>query len=449
MIETVSLPELGENILTGVVVNILVALGEAVVIDQGVIEIETDKAVVEVPSPIAGIVSGIHVAEGDEVNVGEVIISVELAKAVEDEKESSETKEEMRVEPDDESPQVPDADASPPTPSSTDSHVSPARTKETLEPVKTATPNQEVAPAAPSVRRFAREVGIDINGVAGSGPGGRISMEDVKNHIRTSSDKSAGLASPGLKEGVALPDFTKWGDIEKIPMSMVRKKTAGHLSQAWQMVPQVTQFDQADMTGMEQFRKTYGEKVRGAGGKLTVTAIMVKIVASALKVFPDLNASVDMQRQEIIYKKYVHIGVAVDTDRGLLVPVIKNADKLDLIDIAIQLSDLATRARAGKLTLADMQGGNFTISNLGGIGGTAFTPIVNWPEVAILGVSRSFETQCHACGQSTNDQHKSGLMLPLSLSYDHRIIDGANGARFLSWIKEAIEQPLLIVLGSS
>lgn len=449
MIEKITLPELGENIETGVVVKILVAIGGVVEIDQGIIEIETDKAVVEVPSPFAGIVAGIHITEGDEIKVGEAIISIELEKIIKEEKEAGAIKEAGDVEETDSSLLASDSDVPSPGPKEIESHASGAKVEEEISPLKTTTPNREVAPAAPSVRRFAREVGIDLHEVIGSGPGGRISMEDVKSHLRTSSGNKSIASAPVRGEEVALPDFTTWGDIEKTRMSMVRKKTASHLSQVWQTVPQVTQFDQADMTGMERFRKTYGEKVRAAGGKLTVTAILMKIVASALKVFPAFNASVDMQHQEIIYKKYVHIGVAVDTERGLLVPVIRDVDRMDLIDIAVQLNDLAAKARSSKLGLAEMQGGNFTISNLGGIGGTAFTPIVNWPEVAILGVSRSFEQRCATCEQSSNGQQQNALMLPLSLSYDHRIIDGAEGARFLNWIKAAIEQPLLIVLGTS
>lgn len=436
MIVDMTLPELGENITMGVVVRILVDLGGVVEAEQPIIEIETDKAVVEVPSEVSGVITTIHVAEGDEIKVGQLIVSIDVEKAAVS----------VVDEPDrEEEPQSTISTQSAPVQTSTTSKTSEkeqdkiSKSNRQLQPPDTT---EEVAPAAPSVRRFAREIGVNIHAVEGSGPGGRISIEDIKNYARLHQrpeDSFHGGATD--TESESLPDFTKWGEIERTPMSMVRKKTASHLAHAWATVPQVTQFDQADMSGMERFRKGYGDKVLAAGGKLTVTAILMKIVAGAMKIFPRINASVDMKNKEIIYKKYVNIGVAVDTKRGLLVPVVQNVDQLDLIDISVLLSHLAEKARTGKLAINDMQGGNFTISNLGGIGGTAFTPIVNAPEVAILGVSRSFHQP-----SLSGDRLESRLMLPLSLSYDHRIIDGAEGARFLRWIVEAIEQPLLLLL---
>jgi pyruvate dehydrogenase E2 component (dihydrolipoamide acetyltransferase) len=294
------------------------------------------------------------------------------------------------------------------------------------------------APAAPSVRRLARELGVDIRRVSGSGPEGRISSEDVQAFVRSAMSAPQGTASAAA---ATLPDFTKWGEVERKPMSNIRRKTAEHLSNAWNTIPHVTQHDRADITALEALRKEYSPQAEKAGGKLTMTAIALKIVAVALRKFPDFNASIDVARNELIYRKSVHVGVAVDTDRGLLVPVIRNADARGIFELAAELAKASEKARAAKLSLDDMQGGGFTITNLGGIGGTSFTPIVNWPEVAILGISRASQEPVH-----NGAQFEPRLMLPLSLSYDHRVIDGANAARFLRWVAEAFEQPFLLSL---
>lgn len=427
------LPELGENIETGVVAKIFVEVGDHVDVDQPIIEIETDKAVVEVPSDRAGIVSAIFVAQGDEIKIGQKII------AIEPDSKSDRSDEEVQDAPTEQTNESTKLDVS----DTKERVTEPEGERKDEQKASPIVEKEEVAPAAPSVRRFAREIGVDINAVSGTGPGARISLEDVKKYAR--SHQSQGKESPGTlrpMEGEPLPDFSKWGEIQKEPMSMIRKITATHLGRTWSNVPQVTQFDQADMKDLEKFRKKYGSKVQEAGGKLTVTAILMKIVAGALKVFPQFNAAVDMAHEEIIYKKYYHIGVAVDTERGLLVPVVRDVDQLSLIDISVALAQMAEKARNGKLTPDEMKGGNFTISNLGGIGGTAFTPIVNAPEVAILGISRSFWQPKYIPGE----QPEPRLMLPLALTYDHRVIDGAQGARFLRWIVDAIEQPLLLTL---
>jgi pyruvate dehydrogenase E2 component (dihydrolipoamide acetyltransferase) len=240
-----------------------------------------------------------------------------------------------------------------------------------------------------------------------------------------------------------LPDFSRWGDIERQPMRAVRRKTATHLAAAWAAIPHVTQHDHADVTHLEELRKRHAPKAEAAGGALTVTAIALKIVASALRAFPQFNASIDLEAGEIIMKKYVHIGVAVDTDRGLLVPVMRNADTKNILQLSVELAQLSEKARTRKLSLEEMQGGCFSISNLGGLGGTAFTPIVNLPEVAILGISRA---RFEPVYQKDAGAFVPRLMLPLSLSYDHRVIDGADGVRFLRWIVEAFEQPFLLAL---
>ena len=303
-----------------------------------------------------------------------------------------------------------------------------------------AAPDLPPAPAAPSVRRMARELGVDINGVPGSGSSGRISIDDVKAHARNLMS-GAGAASAGAAKGFALPDFSHWGEIDRQPMRAVRRKTAEHLAAAWATIPHVTQHDLADITALEELRKKYAKQVEEAGGHLTVTAIALKIVAAALKVFPQFNASIDIAAEEIIFKKYVHIGVAVDTDRGLLVPVVRDVDTKNIIQISVELADLSEKARTRKLSLEEMQGGCFSVSNLGGIGGTSFTPIVNAPEVAILGISRARTEPVYRDGAFV-----PRLMLPLSLSYDHRAIDGADGARFLRWVADAFEQPFLLAL---
>jgi pyruvate dehydrogenase E2 component (dihydrolipoamide acetyltransferase) len=263
-------------------------------------------------------------------------------------------------------------------------------------------------------------------------------MDDVKAHAKK---LVSGLGKGARLSATApLPDFERWGEIEREAMTGVRRKTAEHLSQSW-TAPHVTNHDQADITELEKLRKHYQKRVEAAGGKLTMTAIALKIAASALKVFPQFNASVDMESDEIVFKKYIHIGVAVDTERGLLVPVIRNVDQKNIVTLAVELSDVAEKARARKLTLDEMQGGTFTITNLGGIGGTAFTPILNWPEVAILGISRASKVPVWV-----ESAFEPRLMLPLSLSYDHRLIDGADAARFLRWLVEAFENPFLLSL---
>jgi pyruvate dehydrogenase E2 component (dihydrolipoyllysine-residue acetyltransferase) len=297
------------------------------------------------------------------------------------------------------------------------------------------------AAAAPGVRRLAREIGVDINDVQGAGIEGRISEEDVKEHARRILSRMAEPRAAAGAPAVPLPDFERWGPVERQPMSNIRRTTAQRLSHAWNAIPHVTQFDKADITGMEELRRKYREQVRQAGGDLTVTAVLVKVLAVAVKQFPQFNSSIDAEADQIIYKKYVNIGVAVDTDRGLLVPVIRDADRKNLTQIGVEVHQLAQKARERKLTLEEMSGGGMTISNLGGIGGTYFTPIVNWPEVAILGVSRGMT---EPVWRDTTFEPRQ--LLPLSLSYDHRVIDGADAMRFLRWVVEAIEQPFLLSL---
>lgn len=437
------LPELGENILTADVLSLKVSVGDKVEKDQILFEIETDKATIEVPSDTSGTIKEINFKAGDKIKVGQNLFVFETGEQAEQKPEQETPKPQPQTTEDaktEERKQIAVKEEE------KREETSPVKPKDYIPVVKEAADPSRIAPAAPTVRRFARQIGIDINLVPGTGPGGRISIDDVKNFARQANEARKVEEKAG-REGIvgipaeALPDFTKWGDVEKKEMTNIRRKTAEHLSYSWAVIPHVTQFDKADITELERLRKMYGKKAEQAGGKLTVTAVLLKIISSALKAFPQFNSSVDMENKQVIYKKYINIGVAVDTEYGLLVPVIKNVDKKNIIDLSIELNNLAEKARNKKLSLDEMQGGCFTITNLGGIGGTYFTPVVNSPEVAILGVSRGNYEQVYIEGK-----FETRFMLPLSLSYDHRIIDGADAIRFLKWVIDAMQQPFLLAL---
>ena len=429
------LPELGENIESADVLKVLVKKGDSIEQDQGIIEIETDKATIEVPSDVTGMVTDVLVKEGEKAKVGQTIIKVESGE-VQDETKEEDIQEEISEAGEiqkEEKAETKQAEKK--EPEGKREEFRPGEIDE-QPPIMT-----NAAPAAPSVRRIARELGVDINKVKGSGANGRISMDDVKAFVKSINEE---IESRGIGVGVkqeALPDFSKYGSIERKTMSKIRAKTAEHLSYAWAVTPHVTQFDKADITNLEKLRKEFNPEIEKAGGKLTVTGILVKVLTAAIKQFPQFNSSVDMEKSEVIYKKYYNIGIAVDTENGLLVPVIKNADTKSLKEISVEMNQLAEKARSRKISLEEMQGGCITITNLGGIGGTSFTPIVNSPEVAILGVSRGELTPVYK-----ENRLVPRLMLPLSLSYDHRIIDGADAARFLRWVCEALEQPLKLLI---
>ena len=426
-----ALPELGESIESGDVVQVLVAVGDHIAAEQSVLEIETDKAVVEVPSPVGGSVTAIHVATGDKAAVGQLIVTLETGRA---RAEAKDTRPAMEP-PGGGGPAAETEEVPPATPA--DAPLAIPR-EEPAAPRQT----QAGAAAAPSVRRLAREIGVRIDEVPGSGPGGRVSAEDVKRYARArrpaAPEPSPVSATPVV---VPLPEFSRWGEVERRPMSNVRRLTADQMARTWASVPQVTQYDRADVTELEELRQKYGPRAMAAGGRLTVTAIALKVVAAALQRFPQFNASVDMSTHEVIFKSYYHVGVAVDTDRGLLVPVIRDVDRKNIVTLAVELNELAERARNRKTSLEEMQGGTFTVTNLGGIGGTGFSPILNAPQVAILGMARSRIEPVY-----TDGQFVPRLMLPLSLSYDHRLIDGADGSRFLRWVAEALSQPFLLSL---
>jgi pyruvate dehydrogenase E2 component (dihydrolipoamide acetyltransferase) len=437
------LPELGENIEQGDLVRLMISPGAKVSEGQPIMELETDKAVVEVPSSVSGVVKEVNVKEGEKVKVGQLIFRLEGGAARAPAPVKHEPIEHVsgqhgarlafqaaiRAEGKTEEQALPPDQPVPSQPA----FAMPAQLGKVA-----GTEHREPVPAAPHVRRLARELGVDIHEVKGNGPGGRISEDDVKAHAKALLSSAAAASRTHLDQP-ALPDFAKWGRIERVSMRGVRRKTAEHLWESWNIVPHVTQHDKADITELEQLRARFAPKAEEAGGKMTVTAIALKVCASALKVFPQFNASIDMPKEEIIYKQYINIGVAVDTDRGLLVPVIRDVDKRNIVELAAELTQLSKKAREKKLTAPEMEGGTFTITNLGGIGGTGFSPIVNHPEVAILGLSRSSMEPVWMDGK-----FEPRLVLPLSLSYDHRLIDGADAARFLRWIAEAFEQPFLL-----
>lgn len=431
-----ALPAVGENIDSAGIGNLLVKEGDVITAGQVVAEIETEKAVFELPCPHAGKITRIHVKPGDNVRVGAPLFTIEEGL----------TKETPHKEP-----PTPDSSHEPrssslavslaaptevPARESKSDAAKPQATRDT--PSSTAAPTRgdgealPPAPAGPATRRLARELGVDLHLVKGSGPGGRITPEDVQAHVR---ELTAGTSPPAAPP---LPDFTQFGPVERKKLNKIQQTAAAHLSHAWAAIPHVTQHELADVTELEAGRKSFANihAKDPSAPKITMTVLAMKAVVSALQAFPQFNASYDAATHEVIYKRYYNIGIAVDTDQGLLVPVIRHADTKTVLALAAELTELATKARARKLTLADFQGGTFTITNLGGIGGTAFTPIINHPEVAILGMSRTTKQQV-----IINDKPELRLLLPLSLSYDHRVINGADAARFIVKVAGLLSDP--------
>jgi pyruvate dehydrogenase E2 component (dihydrolipoamide acetyltransferase) len=524
---TIKLPELGENVDSGDLTKILVSVGDTVSKDQALLELETDKATIEVPSPVSGVIKELHVQEGRKIKVGDALFTVDENGAAAKQREkpraqAEETGAEPAVRPEPKSQAKTTPEAVRPTgqaaaaassapgqakkpepeknPQGRQENRAPAKAAPKVEPKlekkepqkveakpaaraeapaepepeaeaaeserEAASENEReetvipfraesseqartathLAPASPAIRRLARELGIDINKVNGTGPEGRIDEQDVKNYAKEIISRAGGTRPAG-ETFTALPDFAKWGQIERKPMSGVRRATAEHLALAWHNVPQVTQFDSADVTELESLRSRFSEPRDGDAPKITVTAIALKIAAAALQKFPQFAASIDMANRQIIYKHYVNIGVAVDTSYGLVVPVVRDVDQKNIPQLAKELSELSEKAREKKLGLEEMAGGVFTITNLGGIGGTAFSPIVNYPEVAILGISR-LSVEPRPIEGSTEGSFRARKILPLSWSYGHRLIDGADAARFLRWVAEALEQPALLLFRS-
>jgi pyruvate dehydrogenase E2 component (dihydrolipoamide acetyltransferase) len=432
----------------------MVGEGDSIEAEQPVLEVETDKAVMEVPCSEAGTVEKVLVSEGDTVKVGQPLLTLSAdgkadkakgkgQKAEGKKQEAPKPKaEHEQPKPKAESSEASDEKTSP-KPKAEHSEASDQKADSAEQKSESSdTPSSSRIPvaAAPSTRQFAREIGVDIEQVHGTGPAGRISIEDVKRHARENPAAAAPSTIGNQQSPIALPDFTKFGPVDRQAMSNVRKKTAQHMTIGW-TAPHVTLHDTADITDLEVLRGKYAKLAEKAGGKLTVTAIILKIVALGLRRHPQINCSYDAARQEIVHKDYVHIGVAADTPRGLVVPVLRDVDRKTIVDIAVELGEMAGKGREGKLSLDDMSGGSFTVTNLGGIGIAHFTPIINSPEVAILGVGR-------ATKQPVWNEEEEGfeprLMMPLSLSFDHRVVDGADGARFLRWVVEACANPLFM-----
>ncbi len=443
----IKVPEVSEGVTEGTVVDISVAVGDAVEVDQTLLEFETDKAVIAIPSPQEGKVAEIKVAVGDSVAIGAVIMLLESTVAPADEAPVPEKQADQEQPEEEEKPSPPIAAEKKAEPLKEVAQDEPSAAAEKID-LATVRRGDRVAPAAPSVRRLARDLGVDIYQVQGTGPGGRISEKDVRGFVRVTMQRITGGGSvpavhgefPGLHAQRPLPDFSKWGEITREPLSRVRELTADAMGYAWSTIPMVTQYDQAQVTEIEAFRQEYNRRAISEN-RLTMTAILVKVCAAALKAFPRFNSSLDLASKELVLKQYIHIGVAVDTPAGLLVPVLRDADRKGIETLALELNEIAEKTRERKIGPDVMEGGTFTISNLGGVGGTSFTPIVYAPQVAILGVSTATLQP-----EWDGEQFVPRLIMPLSLTYDHRVIDGADGARFLRWICEALDNPLQLVM---
>ncbi len=445
MPQSILLPNLGENIDNAKVTRILVKVDEAVVANQGIIEVETGKATFEVPVKTRGMIKQIHVQEGETIAIGAKIVTLDddatksdlIASTKTDDKIANPTGDTIKST----SASISNTtaglqEAIPKSPPSPAHHPSEFNVNDITHHPK----NSRDVPAAPGTRRFAREIGIQINRVHGTGSEGRISIPDVKaysrqlNQTRLAKEDSSLIPKP-------LPDFSVWGSTETEPLSQLRRAAADHLTHAWQSIPHVTQHDHADITQLESLRTNASSQLSAAGIKLTISAFLIKVICNTLKKFPRFNASYDSHNHALILKHYYHIGVAVDTPHGLVVPTLCDSEQKSVTEIARELAQISDKARQKKLMPNDMTGGTFTLSNLGGIGGTSFTPIINWPEVAILGVARGKWTPTW-----DDDKVVPKLLLPLSLSYDHRVIDGADGARFLRSIVIALENPFMMLL---
>jgi pyruvate dehydrogenase E2 component (dihydrolipoamide acetyltransferase) len=419
------LPDLGEGVHEGQVVNVLVKEGEEIAEYQPMLEVETDKAAVEIPSPKSGVVAKVHVAAGQTVKVGQTLISIDDGAPAATERRSDATAQAVvaRAEP--------EAQARVPTVT----HAAGAALQD--GPI----------PAAPAVRKLARELGVELSLVPATGPSGRVLREDVERFAAgerpaasPDAEPAVPAAAPALSAGAELPDFAQYGPVRRETVPQIRKTIARQMTRAWLNVPRVTHCDKADVTDLERNRKAFNTGLKEGQPKLTLTAIVVKAVAVALRDFPMLNASYDAASEEIIYKDYRHLGIAVDTPRGLVVPVLRDADGKTLPQIAAELAALGERARTAKFELAELRGATFTITNVGAVGGIFATPMVNYPEVGILGLGRA------ALEPVVRDaQIVPRLMLPLSLSYDHRIVDGADGARFVSEVIRSLENPLRLI----
>jgi pyruvate dehydrogenase E2 component (dihydrolipoamide acetyltransferase) len=471
MASEIKLPQLGENLTGGDVLDVKVKPGDTVTQGQTLLEVEAEKSTVEVPSPVPGRVTQMLVHKGDAIQVGQTLCLIEatdgakaegpreapvreaaVAKTEPEPREATKRREEPSKPEEVEQPvgaalrtdgaakrtAVAETrqrrEAEKPAAAEQPSGAQPAGDGRQRAEPSPAPVGEKTVPAGPATRRLARELGVDLRQVPGSAPGGRVTQEDIKAYVRELATTMA-THGPGVQVP-PLPDFERWGPIERRPLDGVRRKTAEQMSLAWSVVPHVTQQDEADISALDAFRRQQQN-----GPKLTVTAFALKAAALTLRQFPQFNASLDMAGGQLVLKRYYHIGVAVDTERGLLVPVLRDVDHKSIHELAQELAAMAERARQKKLQPDEMRGGTFTITNLGGIGGTGFSPIVNYPEVAILGLSRGRLQPVVRDGLIV-----SRLLLPLSLSYDHRVIDGADAARFARRLAELLENPLVMLL---
>ena len=450
----VLLPDLGEDIEEADVLQIYVSVGDAIELEQPIVEIETEKATLDLPSPVAGTVTAIHVRQGETIRPGDPVLSVESAAIVSEPPARVEEEPAAEPVPTPAAPSTPEDAPEVPPPTHLEAvsqtpvgdHPAPILKVPSAAPPPLVEGDFETRPvfASPSVRRFAREIGVDIRTVTGSGPGGRIDLEDIKRHSRETPTQAPDTNHSGLAPG-PLPDFSEFGTVERVPMSRLRRTIKRNMATSWHEIPHVTLFHTADVTELEQVRHDYRERAEEAGGRLTITAILLKITAAALKAHPHVNSSLDAESDELVLKHYVHLGVAVDTPRGLVVPVIRDVDEKNIIEISVELTDISERARSGDLGLQDFRGSSFTVTNLGGMGTGHFTPIIQHPNTAILGIGRA-ERRPVWSDPLNNWEPRS--ILPMSFTLDHRVMDGADGARFMTWIADVIRQPLVLALGS-
>ncbi|MEO1527132.1 MAG: 2-oxo acid dehydrogenase subunit E2 [Planctomycetota bacterium] len=463
----VTLPDLGDGIESGDVLEIFVSVGDTITAGQDIVEMETDKATVPVPAKIGGKVTKVSVSEGDTVPIGGVLLEVEASDTAPAPAPAAPA---PAAPPAPEPPAPAPAVPAPPAPAPEPQQVAPAPAPPqpapqpvAPAPVAPAAPapvapaaSGTVIPAGPAVRRFAREVGVDLSRVAGSGEGGRITRDDVLSAVRAANHSAPAAAAPSAPQPSApaatpsaaatdvpgVADVDDHGGVHVEKMSKIRKTISAQMLKSWSTVPRVTNFDDADVTELEHLRQSSKEDYAAQGMKLTTMPFLIKAVATSLKHHPSINATIDEENQQLIYKDYVNVGVAVDTDRGLVVPVMKNADRMSIPDITRSLAEMAAKVRGGQFAVNDLRGGSFTISNLGAIGGQYSTPMVNVPEVAILLVGRSRKLPV----VMPDDSIQPRLMMPLSLSYDHRLVDGGAAARFLNEVISYLEAPSRLLL---
>ena len=421
----INIPDIGDFSEVEVI-EVLVKVGDTVDAEDAIISLESEKATIEVPTPEGGVVEAILVKVGDMVAQGTPMLTIKTSNSADS----------KAPEPDESAPAKSESKAEKTTESKVEKAAEKAAPKP--PPVPVEIPRQasgKIAHASPAVRKFARELGVDVAQVIGTGRKGRITQDDVKNHIKTAMQTGGQTVVTAGFDVPPFPavDFTQFGEVESQALSRIQKISGKYLHRNWVRIPHVTQYDEADITELEAFRNENKADAKAQGFSLTPLAFMVKAMAKAMKKFPKFNSSLDVDGENLIYKKYFHIGIAVDTPNGLVVPVIRDCDKKEVFEIAKEMAEISVKAREGKLAPGDMQGGCMSISSLGGIGGTAFTPIINAPEVAILGVSRS-----NIKPVWNGKEFEPKLMLPLSLSYDHRVIDGADAARFIVYLSSIL-----------